>query len=53
MEADDRLAAGADDDGGGVPHAVTQLLGFGDGEFTVEAQCLGPGVEVLRDEDQL
>ncbi len=36
MEADDGLAAGVGDDGGGVPDAVTQLLGFGDGEDTVE-----------------
>ena len=47
------LAAGVGDDGGGVPDAVTQLLGFGDGELAVEAQRLGPGVEVLGDQHQL
>ena len=39
--------------GGGVPDAVTQFLRFGDGEVTVEAQRLGPGVEVLGDQHQL
>jgi hypothetical protein len=37
LEADDRLAAGVGDDGGGVSDAVTQLLRFGDGEVAVEA----------------
>ena len=36
MEAHDGLAAGVGDVGGGVPDAVTQLLGFGDGELTAE-----------------
>ncbi len=44
---------GVHDGGGGVPDAVTQLLGFGDGAVAVEAQLLGPGVEVLSDEHQL
>ena len=47
------MAARAHHNRGGVPDTVTQLLGFSDGEVTVEAQCLGPGVEVLSDEDQL
>ena len=53
LEADDGLAAGVGDDGGGMPDAVTQLLRFGDGELAVEAQLLGPGVKVLGDQHQL
>ena len=53
LEPDDCLAAGAGDGGRGVPHAVTQLLGFGDSQLAVEAQRLRPGVEVLGDQHEL
>src|SRR3954470_23264866 len=53
LEPDDGLAAGAGDGGRGVPHAVTQLLGFGDSELAVEAQLLGPGVKILGAQNEL
>ena len=53
LEPHDGLAAGVGDDGGGVEDAVAEPFGFGDGERAVEAQALGPGDEVLSDEDEL
>ena len=32
---------------------MTQLFRFGDGELTVEAQLLSPGMEILSDQHQL
>ena len=41
LEPHDGLAAGVSNVGGGVPDAVTEPFGFGDGESTVEASMQG------------
>ena len=46
-EVDGAWAAGAADDSGGVGQAVAESFGLGGLEFTVEAEPLGPGDEVL------
>src|SRR3954447_2939897 len=51
-EAEEASPAAGDDEGGGVPEAVAEPFRFGGGEVTVEDELLGPGKEVLGDQDQ-